>query len=223
MTPEQRTAVAGIVTACYELYGRPVTPGLLDLFVSALDHYDPGDIRRALNEHVRNPDNGQFPPKPGDIVRALEGSTETQGMQAWSDVEAAVRYVGPYQSITFDDPVVMRTIEDMGGWIKLCEITDDDLPFRAKEFVTRYRGYASRNTPPEHSARLMGIHEANNVSHGLPAPEVKRITSRGQSRFGIGHQSQVGHSVEADQKDEHGLKNIKSLLPKRKNDENLAR
>lgn len=171
MTQAERADAMRIVAACYSLYGRETSPDMLAMFVAALDHYPAADIRRALNEHVRNPDTGMFPPKPADVVRALQGSTETQAMQAWSEVERAIRHLGPYRSITFADPVAMRVIADMGGWIKLCEVTDKDLPFRAKEFETRYRGYAARGEAPESPALLPGIAARDNGVRGLPAPE----------------------------------------------------
>ena len=46
--------------------------------------------------------------------------------------------------------------------------TDDDWPFVAKEFETRYRGYAVRGEMPAYLWRLAGIAETENARNGRP-------------------------------------------------------
>jgi hypothetical protein len=120
-----------------------------------------------------SPDSGQFMPKPADLIRMLGGTSLDAAMQAWAKVERAIRRVGGHESVVFDDPVIHRCIEDMGGWLKLCGTLEDDLPFRAKDFQNLYRGFAMRREIPDYPKHLIGRFEAQNRQSGQPiAPPV---------------------------------------------------
>lgn len=144
--------------------------GMMPLYFSALEHYDMSEVTRALSAHVRDPDSGQFWPKPADIVRVLNGPSESNAMRAWSKVEKAIRTVGPYPSVVFDDPGIHAVIADMGGWIQLCGITEDEKSFRAAEFSKRYRGFLKTGLR-EYPKRLTGITEGANLGkYGVDEP-----------------------------------------------------
>lgn len=133
--------------------------GLKDLDLQA--------VRHALNTHVQNPDTGQFMPKIADVRRMLGGTTQDSALRAWAKIDKAVRHVGSYASVAFDDPLIHRVLHDMGGWVGLSSKSEDEWPFVAKEFENRYRGYAMRNERPEYPPVLTGIAEAENVRRGL--------------------------------------------------------
>ena len=96
-------------------YRQEVSDFALDVWWSALKIYDLRAISEAFGKHVANPDNGQFPPKPADIVRMLQGSSQDSALVAWSKVDKAVRSIGLYETVVFDDPIIHRVIMDMGG------------------------------------------------------------------------------------------------------------
>lgn len=144
-----------------------MTPDLIALYWNALLEFDLAAVRQALDRHVKNPDTGQFMPKPADIVRMLQGTTIDASLVAWTKVESAVRRVGSYADVVFDDPVIHRVLLDMGGWISLCATLSDEMPFRAKEFQTRYRGYAMRREIPDYPSRLIGRESSENGRMGF--------------------------------------------------------
>lgn len=155
------------------IYGREVTPAVTAIYWQALAPYDLAAVRQAFDRHVKNPDSGQFMPKPADLIRMLGGTTEDSAIAAWARVEKAARSVGGYESVVFDDPVIHRAIDDMGGWVKLCATPEDELPFRAKDFQNLYRGFTRRREIPDYPRRLMGKFEAENLRNGQPvAPPV---------------------------------------------------
>lgn len=176
MRNEDREALTAMLAKVMSVYSKQITTGFVDIFFDALSGYDLESVRRGLNAHVQNPDSGQFPPKPADIVRLIDGTSADQGMQAWSRVDKAVRRVGPYQSIVFDDPIVHRVLEEMGGWIKLCNSpSEEDYKFQGLEFARRYRAYVIAGGPGnEYPRHLIGMSEAENNVGGfkrhLPPP-----------------------------------------------------
>ena len=90
-------------------------------------------------------------------------------MQAWSRVDKAVRRVGPYQSVVFDDAVVHRVIDEMGGWIKLCNTpSEEDYKFQGLEFSRRYRAYViAGGAGSDYPRHLIGMTEAENNTAGF--------------------------------------------------------
>jgi len=161
----------GIWLATNELYSKQPSDAAVALAFRALVRYDLPDIRRALDAHINDAGDGRFMPKPADLVKHIEGDPESRSMRAWTLVEDSIGRVGPYQSVVFDDPAIMASIEDIGGWMDICKVTDKELPFKRNEFVVRYKGYLNR--PPErHPQKLVGITEANNGRiEGAPVPE----------------------------------------------------
>lgn len=79
-------------------------------------------------------------------------------------MDEAVRRVGPWESVAFDDPIIHAVLAEMGGWTRFGQITDEEWPFTRNEFVKRYQGYVTRpsSTFPrsltghvaQHNARL---------------------------------------------------------------------
>lgn len=152
------------------LYHKAFTDELIDIYWESLEEFSLEEVSKALRLHVRDTEAGRFLPKPADIVRFIEGSSESCALQAWTKVERAFSQVGRYQSLAFDDPLIHAVIQDMGGWIKLCDITLKELPFCCNEFQKRYRGFLNRK-PLQIPPYLPGIVERDNGKDGYPIPE----------------------------------------------------
>ena len=145
-----------------ELYNIKPSKMAVELAFNSLSDFDLKDVARAIHFHIQNPDSGRFMPKPADIIKQIKGDTKTQSLTGWSQVEYAISRVGKYRSVTFDDPITMRVIEEMGGWIKICTTTTDEMPFVRNEFTARYSGYSVRGVD-SYPARLLGIADAENI------------------------------------------------------------
>lgn len=138
----------------------------LQVWWQSMAQYDLATVREALGRHTMNPDTGQFLPKPADVVKMMAGTTQDTALVAWTMLEKAIRQVGPYESVCFDDPLVNRVVTDMGGWIEFGRVLEDELPFKRNEFVTRYRAFRMRSEQPEYPAKLIGIAESTNAHNG---------------------------------------------------------
>jgi hypothetical protein len=195
MTPQDKPAFAAMLAMLGEYYGREISDGLIGMYWQGLEEYDLDAVRDAINRHMRNPDAGQFMPRIADITRMLQGSTQDTALRAWAKVDRAIRHVGTYQSVAFDDPLIHVVVQDMGGWIGLGSRTEDEWPFVAREFETRYRGYRSRLASRDYPRVLIGISEAHNARTGktIPAPVLigdqsaaKRVIAGGSSAPAVG-------------------------------------
>ena len=163
MEDNDRPAFARAMVGVGEIYGKKISQQQAELYWQALKSYPIEEVEAGMHRHIADPDGGQFMPKPADIIRQIGGSGDTAAMLAWSKVEKATRVTGSYQSVVFDDWRIHAVIRDMGGWVTLCGMNTDDLPFRAREFEKRYRGYRTESAYPP---KLIGRSEAHNQAEG---------------------------------------------------------
>lgn len=156
-----------VLSSVSSLYTKPMSKAWVELYWAALQSFDLLEVKQALQAHVNHPDLGQYMPKPADVVRFLQGDSRSQALQAWSRVLRATRDIGSYSSVIFDDPVIHAVIQDMGGWVQLCQVREKELPFREQNFMTRYVGFV--NKPPMHYPKqLTGLLEHQNALQGYP-------------------------------------------------------
>lgn len=197
MTDDDFRAFSELWLATAGLYpGHPPSETTVELAFNALAQYDLVAVRTALSQHMQDPSAGMYAPKPADLVRLIGGSNEDRALMAWSKVERALRAVGQYQSVAFDDPFIHATIADMGSWSDLCRTDEDELPFKRREFAQRYAAYRRRGQVPEFPARLVGADEAHNRAHGfldrIGAPALvgdeeraRKVLERGSEGAGV--------------------------------------
>ncbi|MDF2434740.1 MAG: hypothetical protein JWP44_4371 [Mucilaginibacter sp.] len=182
MEATDASKLVDLVSNVYAFYRQDFSKFAASVWINAMQPFDLAAVADAMNRHCVNPDNGQFMPKPADIVRMLQGSTQDSGLVAWSKVDAAVRQCGTYVSVVFDDPVIHRVILDMGGWTLVGGKDEKEWPFIGKEFVNRYRGYKMRSETPDYPPVLIGISDAQNGRQGFRKTEPVLIGNAEQAR-----------------------------------------
>jgi len=175
MQPKDRPKFLTILTGIADYYGKELSTGVIGLYWEGLRQYDIEAVERALWQHTQNPDSGQFMPKIADVTKVLQGRTEDQAQVAWSKVDRAVRHIGGWADVAFDDAIVHRVLVDMGGWVRICSHDDENWPFVAKEFITRYRGFKIVGATPEYPRYLLGSASVHNTAEGLAKPCVRLV------------------------------------------------
>lgn len=206
MDRRDKEKFAQILLGISEIYAKEISDAAGDVLFNSLKDYDIEAVSDAFSRHCKNPDNGQYFPKPADIIRLIEGGSKDAAALAWSKVDKAVRRVGTYETVVFDDPIIHAVIYDMGGWISFGEKTEEEWPFVSNEFRQRYAGYKSRLAQIDLFPRqLIGISEANNGGRylgqwykdkGLSAPSPILIGDAEKAKsvmVGGGKQKQIFH------------------------------
>lgn len=172
MTRDDALRFRQLVNGVCSFYGKEVSEFQLDVWWTALRTLDYEAVKDAFNRHLLNPDNGQFMPKPADVVKLIGGGTADRALVAWTKLDLAVRNIGPQATVVFDDPIIHQVVDDMGGWTAMGEKTEKDWPFAKNEFVQRYRSYATGRLA-SYPAKLIGYAEAHNAlkwPERVPAP-----------------------------------------------------
>ncbi len=175
MQPNDRKNFVTLITGIADYYSKELSMTSIGLYWEGLKQYDYPAIERALWQHTQNPDSGQFMPKIADVTKVLQGRTEDQAQLAWSKVDGAVRRIGIWADVAFDDPIIHRVLHDMGGWVQINSRDEDGWPFVAKEFITRYRGFRISGQVPEYPKYLLGTASTHNAAEGLAKPCVRLV------------------------------------------------
>ena len=165
MKPEEKAEFSRLLTGVAELYGKNVSPYLFEIYWYSLEKYSLDEIKRAMRLHTVNPDVGQFMPKPADFVRYIEGKSQERALFAWQKVVSAMKLVGAYQSIIFDDKLIHHVIDEMGGWISFCRAEESKMPFIFQDFSRHYIACLS-HSPEQYPIQLTGITEHQNRLYG---------------------------------------------------------
>lgn len=147
--------LAQLVKDVMAYYRQDVSPFMHQVWEDACAPFSYEQVQKAMNRHVTNPENGQFAPKVADIVRILQGTHTDRALLAWGKALEAMRSVGAYQNVVFDDPAIHACIEDLGGWPKLCRTEINELQFAQKRFCDSHKAYTGRGTF-EYQRRLAG-------------------------------------------------------------------
>lgn len=157
-TLEDQRKFAALISGLADYYKSEISKVVLRLYWEGLRQYDYAAIEKACWAHTQNPDTGMFMPKTADIIKMVAGRTDDQAKVAWAKVDRAIRSSpGVYSTVAFDDALIHRVLFDMGGWASLGSKSEDEWPFVAREFETRYRGYRMRSDKPDYPPLMIGI------------------------------------------------------------------
>lgn len=163
--------IASIVGATYATYGKDISPMVIEFWIQGLEQFDVPSIKSAFSKHMATPPQGRFCPKPADIVDILKGDSQDRSLIAWGKLDKALRTIGVYQSVIFDDELIHLVISDMGGWCSFETKTEEDWPFIRNEFVNRYKAYSKMTELPKHNSVLIGKTQMENEKNGYKVPE----------------------------------------------------
>ena len=107
---------------------------VITMLFAALAQYDLALVRQAVIEHCKSE---KFFPMLADIIRRIDGTSEERAALAWTLLRETIRrHAG--DSIRFASPAMHYAIQQMGGWIKLYNLSSRELDFREKTFAMFY-------------------------------------------------------------------------------------
>lgn len=119
-----------------EVMGIELSEAKLAIYEDCLSKFSDQQILRAISEAARTL---RFFPKPVELVELIEGKSEDRAVEAWGVVLKAIKTIGKYQSIMFEDGKIAHVVEMMGGWIELCSMRADETSIKSAQFQKMYR------------------------------------------------------------------------------------
>jgi len=157
MVPEDKLAFATLLTGISELYGKDMSKSLMQIYFDMLSVHDIAAVRAAFQSHVRDPERGQYFPKPADIIDKINGTSREGAMAAWPEV---LRLATNSRSARSEDPVTEQVVRDMGGWRRFGMSDAKELGWMQREFLERYASFTRHEgnqalaAPADNSRRI---------------------------------------------------------------------
>lgn len=145
-----------------EAFSKEPSAYKIEIYFRALKDLSIEEIKTAVDNIIKTRTiTGTFP-LVSEIREAVNGNIDDKAVIAISKIEDAIRSIGAYSNVVFDDPLIHAVIVRYGGWVKLCEVTSDEWKFLRKDLEKHYkalaRTYSNSNHLPEVPSVLIGIH-----------------------------------------------------------------
>ena len=134
----------------YRGYYKEDSNEIMDIiYVDCLQDYDVKDISQAFKLHAIDPKCGSFMPKVADLMRYLKYSDEskekTRASKAFECFLKASKRFGVDANIEFsEDPAIIKTIKNLGGWAMCMSLSKDEKSFLffKRSFAEQYKIYS---------------------------------------------------------------------------------
>lgn len=88
MQPDDFVNFSRVLDAAYSLHSKALSADARALFFAALGKFSLADVRKAFSAHISDPQRGQYPPKPADLIAHLAGDATKDGRpdanEAWA-------------------------------------------------------------------------------------------------------------------------------------------
>ena len=149
-----------------EYFKQEISENLTEIYYRGLENYELSEVEKAINKHLKN---SVYFPKIADLVKLIDGSDDDKAYQAWLKVNDALDRYDYYDTVVFDDRLIMKIIEDLGGWMWLSDISNKNLPFVARDFQNYYRRLLQKEFV-DCPNKLIGYFEINNKEDHRPHP-----------------------------------------------------
>lgn len=146
MTDNDRQSFAEALIAMGESQKRkePVSDAMAEFYFMALRDYPWGIVQAAMVDFCKQ---SPFFPAPAEVLEVIRGrgrKIEDAAFEEAAKVLDAVRRVGCYSSVEFDDQVTTAVIErNYGGWVQLGEqLNVAEVKWFLKDFRAAYEAFA---------------------------------------------------------------------------------
>lgn len=144
-----------LIAGVYAYHRQPCSDALIAMYWRGCQQWDYEQVVKAVDALTRDAEAGKFPPKIGDLTRALQGTHTDRAQLAWGKALEAMSSVGAYTDVVFDDPAIHAAIEDLGGWPKVCRSETKELSYLQHRFCESHKAYTGRGQF-EYPRRLAG-------------------------------------------------------------------
>ena len=168
MREEDKKKFAVILGSIAESAGKNISKNRMKTYFEALKGFSIEQIEEAGYKLLLETD---FFPTIRMFRDAIIGDIETNAEIAYNKLIKARREEGSYKTVIFDDPIIHRIIDVLGGWIRVCEMNYEDEKFTAfkKNFLEMYKKYseAKDKYDYEYPTKLIGRQELENSNSGF--------------------------------------------------------
>jgi len=171
MKPHEAKEIVAVIAAAFPRH--PMTAQTCAVYERMVLDLDAAVGMQAAMRAIAT---GEFPPTIAAIRAAaveIQHGARRTGIEAWGDIERAMRQVGSYGTPEFDDPLVAEYVA-RAGWEAVCQTTGNEASDRS-QFA---RWYDTQSERAETDLRAGHALPPARSDGELTAPAEKRGPSR---------------------------------------------
>lgn len=159
-----------VMQGLQELYNVELNAFTLKLYKSVFDKNfnDDGLFQEAVMKLI---ETRVYPtmPKPAEFMEVIKPNKldlDSRSLLAANKLKKAIRGIGKYESVAFDDYLIHKVIKaSYGSWVKICKVDMEELEtFLKWDFPKLYKTYATYKNLNDIPIYLVGSHESQNVA-----------------------------------------------------------
>lgn len=155
-----------LILALAASFGREADEALITGYWLGLQSLGIERIRHAVSRAIAE---CEFMPKPVELRRlAGDLSPKVRAVKSWDCFEQAMRSIGAYSSVDFEDPILNATVRNLGGWPYLCQRETEELNrFIRPRFEAVYAALFESGVGVDAAGYLIGLSEQQNSAQGF--------------------------------------------------------
>lgn len=170
MTRQDASRFASSLVAMAALYEKEPEPQVVEIYFRALEKFTIAEVEQGISKACSTL---KFFPKPVELIECITGGSGNLADKAMIEacrVLEAVKSIGTYSTVCFDDPITQAVIvQQFGGWAKFAEMREENEKWFVKDFVAGYQAFARQNV--RHYGALPGICHGQNALTGREREE----------------------------------------------------
>ena len=117
---------------------------MLQVYFMSFSEYSYQQVEWAIGQHLKDPVDGKFFPKPANIIKHLKAdelSPEEQAEVAWAEVMQCLRRNGAYGGLKIENKQAIAAFKAFTTWKEFCAMDAGKLVWAKKEFISMYSTY----------------------------------------------------------------------------------
>ena len=99
MNNNEQRLFAQILMGIGEIYDKDITDNLVITYWEVLKGYDLKIIKQATQQHILDPHQGAYFPRPAHLIAMCEEFQKNSARVAWEKIEEALQRVEPYRGM----------------------------------------------------------------------------------------------------------------------------
>lgn len=165
MTRNDAPRFVSSLAAMAALFEKEPAPQVVEIYFRALEGFTIEEVERGISNACSM---HKFFPKPVELIECITGGAGNLADKAMIEacrVLEAIKGIGTYSTVCFDDPITQAVIvQQFGGWAKFSEMREENEKWFIKDFVSGYQAFARQNV--RHYGALPGISHGKNALTG---------------------------------------------------------
>ncbi len=122
------------MTGLAEVYEKEVSEVFLKMYYQVLKSLTKEQFDRAIQGILATNKFHKFP-LPAEFLDFAFGNPDDKANLALLKLEDGIKKYGFYDSVQFDDPLIHKAVESLGGWTKISGMTMDEWTWAKKDFL----------------------------------------------------------------------------------------